>query len=134
MFPGWKKIPFKTSLQTRGLKLLKNQNPWQSTPKGLHDKRKLTNPPCKMKIQMQATLIICLIYLITFLWNDVKFLNLRLLACGNRLPAESRKFQLIFPKPTERIVCCLLLRTLISPLFESLWGLFIGIRPSGFRL
>lgn len=46
---------------------------------------------------MQATLI-CLIYLIIFLWNYVQFLNLWVLAIGNRLPAETRKFSIYFSK------------------------------------
>lgn len=43
---------------------------------------------------MQGTLIIYVIYLIIFLWDYVKFLNLRLTATGNILPTEPRKFSI----------------------------------------
>lgn len=43
---------------------------------------------------MQGTLIIYVIYLIIFLWNYVKFLNLRLIEIGNILPTGPRKFSI----------------------------------------
>lgn len=63
---------------------------------------------------MQATLIICLIYLIIFLWNYVKFLNLRLLAIRNRLPAESRNFSICFSKTYLKENCLLLAIKIIN--------------------
>lgn len=94
---NWRNIQFKTFCTKLASNYWKNRI-FGNQHLGSHDKRKLTNQLCKKKLQMQATLIICLIYFIIFLWNYVKFLNLRLLAIGNRLPAESRNFSIYFSK------------------------------------